>query len=295
MKIILSTLLTCIISTFLTFNAYAQVRGGYTTPIEIFRQAEKINGHYIPKDLEDAVRCLDSLLTDEEKSAFGIDDIVDQNGMWLRNRWVLWFNSRLAVYLKSIGINHPEDMSMVIEDAYHNWRKNKDIGLEKIKEEYKICIRSKELQKKLERFENMGLDALWDDRELEHFGNRWRPKFEKEGLRVGTRLYWLFPHGCSTKKEERILHKTGSYENIAEGVITEIQYFPPRIKVKLTKSTSRHGIIIFDENGRFDNLKNSRDFKRFNIKSRSIYLLPVGNEFWFSLKGAWEPYKESSD
>lgn len=65
--------------------------------------------------------------------------------------------------------------------------------------------------------------------------------------------------------------------------------------VKLTKSTSRHGIIVFDENGNFDNLKNSRDFKKLNIKSRSTYLLPVGNEFWFPIKGAWEPYKESSD
>ncbi|MBP5391832.1 MAG: hypothetical protein J6Y40_07130 [Bacteroidales bacterium] len=295
MKIILSILLTCIISTFLTFNAQAQVRGGYTTYTEIYRQAERINGHYIPKDLEDAVKHLDSLLTDEEKSAFGWDDIVDQHGMWIREHWYLWSNSRLAVYFKSIGVRHPESMSWVLEDAYHNWRKDKDIRLEEIKERYKKMILPEYLKKDFERFENMGLENRWDDSEMERFGKRWRPRFEKEGLRVGTRLYWIFPHGCSTKKEERILHKTGSYENIAEGVITEIQYYPPKIKVKLTKSTSRHGIIVFDENGNFDNLKNSRDFKKLNIKSRSIYLLPVGNEFWFSLKGAWEPYKESSD
>jgi|GEM_PF-1922559 len=279
-----------IISVFFTIYSNAQTKEGFTTDIEIYRQAERINGHYIPKDLEDAVRCLDSLLTDEEKPVFGQDDVIDMSGMWLRNQWLLWWSSRLAVYMKSIGVRHPEDMSMVIEDAYINWRKHKDIGLDEIKERYKRFILPEELKKKYERFENMGLSNPWDDKELEYNGNRYRPLFEKEGLEVGTRLYYIFPHGFTTEKEETILRRTGSYKNLAEGVITEIQYFPPRIKVKLVKSTSRYGIIVFDENGPFDNLHNTRDFKKFNVKSRNIYLLEKGKEFWFSLKGSWEKY-----
>lgn len=279
-----------IISVFFITCSNAQTKEGFTTHIEIYRQAERINGHYIPKDLEDAVRCLDSLLTDEEKPVFGQDDVIDVSGMWLRDRWLLWWSSRLAVYMKSIGVRHPEDMSMVIEDAYINWRKHKDIGLDEIKERYKRFILPEELKKKYERFENMGLSNLWDDKELEYQGNRNRPKFEKEGLEVGTRLYYIFPHGFTTEKEETILRRTGSYKNLAEGIITEIQYFPPKIKVKLVKSTSRYGIIVFDENGRFDNLHNTRDFKNFNVKSRNIYLLEKGKEFWFSLKGNWEKY-----
>lgn len=279
-----------IISVFFITCSNAQTKEGFTTHIEIYRQAERINGHYIPKDLEDAVRCLDSLLTDEEKPVFGQDDVIDVSGMWLRDRWLLWWSSRLAVYMKSIGVRHPEDMSMVIEDAYINWRKHKDIGLDEIKERYKRFILPEELKKKYERFENMGLSNLWDDKELEYQGNRNRPIFEKEGLEVGTRLYYIFPHGFTTEKEETILRRTGSYKNLAEGIITEIQYFPPKIKVKLVKSTSRYGIIVFDENGRFDNLHNTRDFKNFNVKSRNIYLLEKGKEFWFSLKGNWEKY-----
>ncbi|MBQ1885662.1 MAG: hypothetical protein II157_00485, partial [Bacteroidales bacterium] len=226
----------------------------------------------------------------EEKPVFGQDDDIDVSGMWLRDRWLLWWSSRLAVYMKSIGVRHPEDMSMVIEDAYINWRKHKDIGLDEIKERYKRFILPEELKKKYERFENMGLSNLWDDKELEYQGNRNRPKFEKEGLEVGTRLYYIFPRGFTTEKEETILRRTGSYKNLAEGIITEIQYFPPKIKVKLVKSTSRYGIIVFDENGPFDNLHNTRDFKNFNVKSRNIYLLEKGKEFWFSLKGNWEKY-----
>lgn len=290
MKTSRNILLVFIVSIVFVICSKAQTKEGFTTLIEIFRQAERINGHYIPKDLEDAVICLDSLLTDEEKAVFGYDDIIDQNGMWLRNRWLLWWNSRLAVYMKSIGVRDPEEMSWVIQNAYHNWRKNKDIGLESIKEENKNRILPEDLKKKYEKFENMGLSNLWDDRELEYHGNRNRPMFEKEGLKVGTRLYYIFPFGCTTEKEESVLHRTGSYKNMTEGIITEIQYFPPMIKVKLTKSTSRHGIIVFDENGSFDNLYKSRDFKNFNVKSRDIYLLEKGKEFWFSLKGAWEVY-----
>ena len=66
------------ISVFFTIYSNAQTKEGFTTNIEIYRQAERINGHYIPKDLEDAVRCLDSLLTDEEKIA--LCDVVSRSG-----------------------------------------------------------------------------------------------------------------------------------------------------------------------------------------------------------------------
>ncbi len=288
--------LFCFCFAFLLLPIYgdAQVRGGYTTYPEIFRTAEKINGTYIPQNIKDAVKCLDKILDEEDKAEFGIceDDILGENERWLRNYWHFWQNSRIACYIRDItGIWMPEDMSGIIVEAYHSWRAHKGIGLKKIKERYRKNLPNPERKKRMEEMENMGLDAYWGEKERRERDALIRKRHPEPGLEEGAKLYYIFPFGCSTKEEERILQETGSYENIAEGVITEIQYFPKRMKVKLTKSTSKYGIIIFDGNGMFDNLHNNRNFKQLKLKNRNIYLLKVGNEFWFPFKECWKPYK----
>lgn len=39
-------------------------------------------------------------------------------GMWIRNNWGLWGESRLVFYFNSICIYHPDDMSTIILDAF---------------------------------------------------------------------------------------------------------------------------------------------------------------------------------
>lgn len=65
---------------------------------------------------------------------------------------------------------------------------------------------------------------------------------------------------------------------------------PLRLKVKLIKSTSPYGIILFDKYPNYDNLNNSRDFTKYNIFDKSVYFMKPGEEIWFTLKGHWEPY-----
>lgn len=76
---------------------------------------------YIPKDLPDCVRVLDSMLSPEDKAYIrekGAAAVHFSLGMWLRNNWGLWGDSRLQTYFANNGIHHPDDMSGVILDCY---------------------------------------------------------------------------------------------------------------------------------------------------------------------------------
>jgi len=255
---------------------------------ELLYTAEYINGKYIPKDMKDAFKTLDTMLTNEERNNLFLN-YSDFSGMYLRNEWGLWSDSRLARYFKNeLYIRHPDDMSMEIILAYAKWLKHEDIGLKELKRKNKARY-SKELLEKLAEFEKIGLNQILDEEELERFTEREKKRLAK-GPFVGDIVYFIFPKGCSTKEEEEILHKNGSYEGIADGVITDIRYYPLRLKVKLIKSTSPYGIILFDKYPNFDNLNNSRDFTKYNIFDKSVYFMKPGEEIWFTLKGHWEPY-----
>ena len=84
-------------------------------------------GYYIPKDIDDAFIELDKILSPKSKyeimKAAPIDMIKYHHGlgMWLRNNWGLWHDSRLAKYFNNIGIYHPDDMSSIVLTSY--WRK----------------------------------------------------------------------------------------------------------------------------------------------------------------------------
>lgn len=51
-------------------------------------------------------------------------------GRYLRNRWNLWGQSRLAKYMNELGIHHPDDMSSIILDSFQRRLKGQDIDLE---------------------------------------------------------------------------------------------------------------------------------------------------------------------
>lgn len=74
---------------------------------------------YIPKDLEDCMRQLDSMLSAEDKAYIQNGGNVHFSlGMWMRNNWGLWGGSRLQQYFIDNGIHHPDDMSGVILECY---------------------------------------------------------------------------------------------------------------------------------------------------------------------------------
>ena len=82
---------------------------------------------YVPKDLDDALRQLEVLLGDQGRSkvlSANESDMIQYHmglGLWMRNNWGLWADSRLAQYFNQIGIRHPDDMTGIIFDSY--WRK----------------------------------------------------------------------------------------------------------------------------------------------------------------------------
>jgi len=45
-------------------------------------------------------------------------------GMWMRNNWGLWGDSRLADWFAEKGIDHPDDMSTIILKSF--WRRLND-------------------------------------------------------------------------------------------------------------------------------------------------------------------------
>ncbi len=97
---------------------------------EYLRKIDKdtLNGVYVPKDLEDCFSQLDTLLSVKIKT--GIKVLKNKKettkyhlglGMTLRNRWGLWGGSRLQKYFLDRKVNHPDEMSSIILEYYHDW------------------------------------------------------------------------------------------------------------------------------------------------------------------------------
>lgn len=95
-------------------------------------EMDSINGVYIPKDIEDCCVQLDKIISEKDKEYIkGLskkDDTIDLHfslGMWIRNNWGLWGGSRLQIYFLKKRINHPDDMSGKILEAYYDWLNKK--------------------------------------------------------------------------------------------------------------------------------------------------------------------------
>ncbi len=98
---------------------------------------DSIRGVYIPKDLEDCFKQIDSFWDDSTKvkvKQWSEDEFSGRAhmgfGMWMRNNWQLWGGSRLSKYFNDLGIYHPDDMSGIILDSYHRYLTGKEIKLE---------------------------------------------------------------------------------------------------------------------------------------------------------------------
>lgn len=99
--------------------------------------ADSIRGVYIPKDIEDCCRQIDSFLSDSMKAKakqWTENEFSSRAhmglGMWMRNNWQLWGGSRLSKYFNLLGIYHPDDMSGFILDSYHRYLTGNAINLE---------------------------------------------------------------------------------------------------------------------------------------------------------------------
>ncbi len=84
---------------------------------------DSLNGFYIPKNIDECMTELDTLLKKEEKKKFMSSIPMKYHkslGLYLRNNWGLWQGSRLQKYFTNLGTTHPDDMSSIILNCY--WR-----------------------------------------------------------------------------------------------------------------------------------------------------------------------------
>ncbi|MEX0997708.1 MAG: DUF6794 domain-containing protein [Flavobacteriaceae bacterium] len=119
--------------------------GKMVTQIEIDEQDEDyidvtiqeyLDEVYIPKDLEESIEQINTLLNQEtinEIRLLSEDEFLTKShfglGKNLRNYWGLWAGSRFAVYFNNLGISHPDDMSGIILTSYHRVLNNQEINL----------------------------------------------------------------------------------------------------------------------------------------------------------------------
>ena len=84
------------------------------------------SGVYVPADIEDCFRELDKMLSPRLKAQMKNNpkgDMIQYHlglGMWMRNNWGLWGDSRLRAYFTRRFVFEPDNMSGLILDNYWN-------------------------------------------------------------------------------------------------------------------------------------------------------------------------------
>ena len=113
-------------------------RGDYVNDsiYQVRIKESKLDGMYIPKDINDVYRELDKLMDDEAKKTFMAfsDQEVDAKthatlGAWLENKWSLSEGSRLSEWFRKLQVPHYEYMIGIIITSYHRHLHEKDIKL----------------------------------------------------------------------------------------------------------------------------------------------------------------------
>jgi hypothetical protein len=262
---------------------------------------DRIDGIYIPKDIDEAIDSLDTILSLEDKryiadslslsrflatSHFGI-------GMWIRNNWGLWSGSRLQRYLSRKNVFHPDDMSGEILKAYY---KKKIQGLEYSVEDDIEPDASGVMVRMVGP-----LESLWynfkrrfsaDYREARRSYQEAKRKLEEDGFAKGETVYFQYPYGCSTAEEQRIWQSATNCDPLPKGKITNVDYGARRIKVKLMETLSPYGIIVFDGDMERDTDRSfERDFDHFTVHSPNRFYMQKGDEMWFDLNShCWDSW-----
>ena len=287
--------LVLVVALFMCVSSVAQQKVSYQRDYRYL--VDRIDGIFIPKDIDEAVDSLDTMISPEDKRY--IADSLSLGafcarchhglGMWLRNNWGLWGGSRLQRYFLDRNIIHPDDMSGVILKAYY---KKKIQGLDyPTDDDVKASTPTSRIHKvtrnPLRLFwarlkYNMSKDVRENKREL-----------KEVGYAKGKTIYFQYPFGCSTVEEQQIWFEADNHDHLPKGKITDIDYSWKRIKVKLVETISQYGIIIFDGNLKKDTVgKVKRDFDNFMVNSPNRFYMQKGDELWFDLNsGFWDSAK----
>ena len=144
--------ITCLASADLYAQNFASNEAEYDSIYAINIQLSKINGVYIPKDLDEAHDRITMLSPKESMTKFAMEDenIVCQKlhfgiGRWMIVNWNFYEGSRLSHYLKAKGLSHPDDMAQFLLRTLHRKLNKKELLENDIVEELR-SNRKKEVE-----------------------------------------------------------------------------------------------------------------------------------------------------
>ena len=220
---------------------------------------------YIPMDLNDCLKQLDSIFADSIKTKIKTlteDEFSGKDhfgfGMWMRNNWGLWKGSRLSKYFNSIGVYHPDDMTGIIFDSYHR---------QLIGHEIKLNEQVKYYQK---YWEKAKIDDL--ERKNKEFAN----------YNISDTVIFNYRNGFVSKAQEK---KYDNDECISKGIITDKQDSTFFVRVRLIDACDKKGIVSYDNK---DSLIINKTTKKLEkTKKRVVEYLKPGHEAWFNYSD-WE-------
>ncbi|MDH6354984.1 hypothetical protein M2132_001321 [Dysgonomonas sp. PH5-45] len=252
------------------FNVHSQEKINVITSIRY--QLDSIDGEYIPYDIYDAFKQIDTFWPDSVKQE--VKNMSEEDfsarahfgfGMWMRNNWALWHGSRFSKYFEDFGIFHPDDMSGIILDSYCRYLRGADIKLDE------QILYYKNYWEKVKKDD----DAEWLVKRIEYMSK------EMVGYERDRAVYYNYPYGFSTEQEEDDYDERKCE---AIGKITDVDIETGLIKVKLIKSCNDRGVIIYDTHYyRFSEDENYYDDKGEMVtkKGRKTFYMKENEEFWF--------------
>ncbi len=134
----LAVLMLILFGLLIQSDSYAQVRDSSEMADYKERiQQAYLNGYYIPKDIQDAMRHLVEISSEEglEKFKQAPEDTVAQRlhfglGKWILVNWNLVEGSRYSHYLRQLGLTFPTDMVDFTIVSLHRYLHDKPLNIE---------------------------------------------------------------------------------------------------------------------------------------------------------------------
>ena len=248
---------------------------------------ERIDGVYIPKDIDEAIDSLDVILSAEDKryvaDSLSLEDFCNDLGLGsgIRAMWGFWGGSRLQKYFNDRKVFNPDYMSYLILKAYYETKLK---GMTYSPEE--LIVPDFDSDPTIVNEDDLPQEQL--ERRKKQIAET-KKKMRKDGFAKGKIVYFQFPYGCSTLEEEDTYLDADSCKPLPRGRITDIAidgyYLEPKIKVKLLSTISPYGIIVFDGDvaPKYYIKNDERDFDSFTIYSPNRFYMQKGDELWFDL------------
>lgn len=226
---------------------------------------DSLRGVYIPQDIPDCLRQIDSFWSDSLKrqvKSWTEDEFSSKAhlgfGTWMRNNWQLWAGSRLTRYFNALGIYHPEDMSGIILTSYHRHLQHQPLNLPAQIESYQaywVKARQREAEQEAQKF---------------------------AAYQVGDTVTYRYRLGYATKAQEAQYDEESC---LAKGKIVERNTEKRWLNVQLLVGCDPKGIIASDSKN--TRIYNSRTASWEVPKRRVIKYLKPGHTQWFTYD-EWE-------